>query len=175
MIDWRLESIARHHKRDSFDCGDDALNAYLRRYARRNHDLGVSRTLVAVPDSDPVTILGYFTLSPAAIDYHLVPDSVAHRLPKYDVPVYRLGRLAVDQAQQGVGQGAQLLLAAGSTCIKASMHAGGVAMLIDARNESVAGWYLRFGALPLINQPLTLIIRLDLIAEALAARDTPPV
>lgn len=48
-------------------------------------------------------------------------------------------------------------------------------MLIDARNESVAGWYLRFGALPLINQPLTLIIRLDLIAEALAARDTPPV
>lgn len=38
---WGEEPVARHD-RDSFDCGDAALNEFLRMHARRNHERGFS-------------------------------------------------------------------------------------------------------------------------------------
>ena len=44
---------------------------------------------------------------------------------------------------------------------------GGVALAIDAKDESAARWYERFGALPLLDGPLKLVLPLNLIAEAI--------
>ncbi len=56
------------------------------------------------------------------------------------MPVFRLGRLAVDKSMQGQGLGAQLLLSAGKRCIQAALQVGGVALLIDAKiNRSATG------------------------------------
>ena len=35
---WHEEPIEKRHNRDAFDCGEEALNDFLRRYAR-NHNL----------------------------------------------------------------------------------------------------------------------------------------
>jgi hypothetical protein len=40
-------------------------------------------------------------------------------------------------------------------------------MLIDARNERVAGWYASFGAVSLLVSPLLLVLPLRTIAAAL--------
>ncbi len=90
-------------------------------------------------------------------------------LARYDVPAFRLARLGVDQKLQGQGLGGQLLLAAGRRCLLAAAEVGGVALLIDAKNESVAGWYAGYGAVPLEDAPLTLMLPLATVEAALKA------
>ncbi len=61
---------------------------------------------------------------------------------------------------QGRGLGADLLLAAGKRCLLASAEIGGVAMLIDAKNERAAAWYKSFGAVPILDAPQSLLLTL---------------
>jgi hypothetical protein len=70
---------------------------------------------------------------------------------------------------QKQGLGGQLLLAAGMRCLLASAEVGGVALLIDAKNAAVAPWYAGFGAVPLTDTPLTLLLPLATIEAALRA------
>ena len=44
---WREEPIARIHDREGFDCGDAALNSYLRQHARKSHEQGAAKTFLA--------------------------------------------------------------------------------------------------------------------------------
>jgi hypothetical protein len=39
-VAWHEEPIGKKHDQDAFDCGEEALNEFLRRYARKSHDLG---------------------------------------------------------------------------------------------------------------------------------------
>ncbi len=53
------------------------------------------------------------------------------------------------------------------------MEVGGIALAIDAKDARAARWYARFGALPLLDNSLQLILPLATINQALAAsRDT---
>jgi GNAT superfamily N-acetyltransferase len=164
---WHEEPINRKHDRESFDCGEQALNEFLRRYARKSHELGGAKTFLAIDDADKKTILGYYSLSPASIDYSRTPEIIRRGLARHDVPGFRLARLAVDRRVQGKGMGGQLLLAAGRRCLLASVEVGGVVLLIDAKNERVAGWYGGYGAEPLLDAPLSLLLPLATIDAAL--------
>lgn len=166
---WHEEQITKRHRRDAFDCGDAALNEFLRRFARQAHEYGSAKTFVAVPDEDDARVLGFYTLSPASIAFSRTPEVMRRGLGRYDVPAFRLGRLAVDRAVQGHGLGGQLLLAAGQRCLRAAQEVGGVALLIDAKNEPAAGWYASFGALRLLDAPLTLLLPLTTVKTALEA------
>jgi predicted N-acetyltransferase YhbS len=92
---------------------------------------------------------------------------LTRKLGRYDVPVFRLGRLAVSVATQGQGLGGDLLLAAGERALAVSREIGGVALAIDAKDDRAAKWYERFGALRLLDDPLKLVLPLDTIAAAL--------
>src|SRR5215472_9161396 len=163
---WHKESISKKHNREAFDCGEPALNEFLQRYARRSHDLGGAKTFLAIADSDNESILGFYSVSPASVEYAQTPEIVRRGLGRYEVPVFRLARLAVDRKLQGQGLGGQLLLAAGRRCLLAAAEVGGVALLIDAKNEKVAGWYASYGAAPLADTPLTLLLPLATIEAA---------
>jgi len=167
-IVWREEAISRRHDRKSFDCGSADLNEYLRRYARQNHESGGAKTFVAVLPNEPARILGFYTISPGAIEFAKVPATVTRRPGRYEVPVFRLGRLAVDRSAQGSGLGGELLLAAGRRALSVAVEVGGIALAIDAKDERAAVWYERFGALRLLDDPLKLILPLKTIADALA-------
>lgn len=160
---WREEAIARSHDRKAFDCGEPALNEYLVRFARQNHESGGAKTLVAVAPDAPTTILGYYSLCPASLEYARTPDLVRRGLGRYDVPVYRLGRLAVDRSVQGRGLGGQLLFSAGVRCSRVAAEVGGVALLIDAKNDRAAAWYASYGAVGLLDAPLSLLLPLAVL------------
>ncbi len=166
-IEWKEAALAKEHHRATFDCGDAELNVYLQRYARQNHESGGAKCFVAVAAAASTRILGFYTLSPASIDYARTPALVKKGLAHYDVPMFRLGRLAVDRAIQGRGLGAALLLRAGERCIRVAREVGGVALLIDAKNEKVVQWYGSFGAVALLDAPLSLVLPLSVIADAL--------
>lgn len=165
-VAWREEPIAKHHGRKSFDCGEPALNEYLDRFARQNHESGGAKTFVAVPLDEPSRVLGYYSISPGSIEFARVPASLTKKLGRYEVPVFRLGRLAVCIPLQGRGLGADLLFAAGERALLVAAEAGGVALAIDAKHERAAKWYERFGAQPLLDDPLKLILPLSVIAAA---------
>ncbi len=167
MASWHEEPISKKHDRDAFDCGETGLNEFLRRYARKSHDLGGAKTFLAVDDADNKTILGFYSLSPASVEYSRTPEVVKRGLARHDVPGFRLGRLAVAQQVQGQGIGGQLLLAAGRRCLLAAAEVGGVLLVIDAKNEKLAGWYASRGALPLLDDPLCLVFALATIETAL--------
>ena len=138
---WSEAPLARSHARTAFDCGDIELNLYLRKYARQNHDSGGSKCFVATPTAEPSRVLGYYTLSPGSLEFARTPALLRKGLARYDVPVFRLGRLGVDIAVQGRGLGGSLLMRAAQRCLRVSEEVGGVALLIDAKNERAALWY----------------------------------
>jgi hypothetical protein len=49
----------------------------------------------------------------------------------------------------------------------AATEVGGVALLIDAKNERAAKWYASYGAVPLVDAPLSLLLPLATIRRAL--------
>ena len=164
---WREEPVGRKHDREAFDCGDDALNEFLRRYARQSHERGGSKTFLAVDEADRKTILGFYSLSPASLEYARTPEFVRRGLARHEVPGFRLARLAVDRRFQGCGMGGQLLLAAGRRCLLAAEEVGGVMLVIDAKSERAAKWYGGYGAASLLDAPLTLVLPLATIEAAL--------
>lgn len=166
MTDWHEEPISKKHDRGTFDCGEEALNEFLRRYARKSHESGGSKTFLAIDDGDGA-VLGYYSLCPASIEYARTPELARRGLARHDVPGFRLARLAVDRRAQGRGLGGQLLLAAGRRCLQAAAEVGGVVLLIDAKNERVAEWYAGYGAVQLLDAPLTLVLPLATIEAAL--------
>lgn len=166
LPDWREAPISKSHEREAFDCGDADLNEFLRRHARQSHERGGARTFVATPVDDGRRVLGFYSLSPASIDYARTPALVRNGLARYEVPVFRLGRLGVDLTVQGQSLGGQLLLA-GRRCIQAAAEVGGVALLIDAKNPRAAAWYETYGALPLLDDPRSLVLSLTTVEVAL--------
>ena len=168
-IDWREEPIARHHDRKGFDCGAPQLNEYLERYARQNHESGGAKTFVAVPPAEPTRVLGYYSISPGAIEFSRVLVRLTRKLGRYENPVLRIGRLAVSELLHQRGLGGELLLAAGVRALSVAAQVGGVALAIDAKDERAAIWYERFAAVRLLDDPLKLILPLRTIAKAVAA------
>lgn len=166
-IGWREEAIGRQHDRSAFDCGVAVLNEYLQRYARQSHESGGAKTFVAVEPIAPSAILGYYTICPGAIEFARTPKIVTKKLGRYEVPVFRLGRLAISRALHGRGLGAELLLAAGERAVAVAHEVGGVALAIDAEDDRAATWYERFGALRLMDDPLKLVLPLDTVRLAL--------
>lgn len=163
---WHEEPIGKYHQRGTFNCGDEALNRFLHVHARQSHVKGGAKTYLAISDLDE-KVLGYYSLSPASVAYDRAPKVVKRGLARHDIPVIRLGRLAVDLSVQRYGLGGQLLLSAGRRCLLVASQAGGVALMIDAKNERVAAWYASYGAVPLLDTKLSLLLPFKTMYNAL--------
>jgi GNAT superfamily N-acetyltransferase len=162
---WREEALARSHDRKGFDCGEPILNDYLVRYARQNHEAGGAKTFVAVSSEYPKRILGYYSVCPSSLEYERTPETIRRGLGHYDVPVFRMGRLAVDRTVQGQGLGGQLLMSCGRRCLAVATQVGGVGVLIDAKDERGAIWYASYGAVTIPDAPLTLLLPFSTIEK----------
>lgn len=157
---WHEEPVGRSHDRKAFDCGDTVLNDFLQRLARQSHDLGAAKTFLAIDDADNRTILGFYSVTPASLAYADTPEMVRRGLARHEVPGFRLARLATDVRVQGRGLGGQLIGAAVTRCLRVATEIGGVALVIDAKSDRAARWYVEYGAVPLQDKPLTLVASL---------------
>jgi GNAT superfamily N-acetyltransferase len=163
-----IDALASTHDRALFDCGRVELNEYLRRFARQNADSGVAKTFVATRVDAPGHILGFFSLAATSVAFSSLPTSVARRLPRYPIPAALLARLAVDREHQGRGLGAILLADAYRRVLLAADHIGIHLLVIHAKDESARRFYLRFNAVPLVDEPLHLVVDVRVIRAAVA-------
>ncbi len=174
LPDWHEEPVAKRHNRKGFNCGQADLNGFLAKYARQAHESGASKTYVAVDNAGNPAILGYYTLSPAQIDFNLAPEAVRPAGGgRHAIGGFRLGRLAVAKTLQGQGLGGELLMAAARRCIQVSTQVGGSLLLIDAKDRRAADWYKSYGALEIPKAPLSLILPYAVFIDAMKQAGIP--
>lgn len=148
------------HDRKAFDCGQPDLNRYLRENARQNVKAGIAQVFVLPDPVQTHRIAGFYTLSAGQVNRNLFPVAKARRLPPYDIPVARLGRLAVDREYQNQKIGERLMVDAVVQSQRATKHIGIHALVVDAKDDRVAGYYRRFGFIPFDGHHLNLFLPL---------------
>lgn len=136
---------AELHDRSSFTCGVAALEEYLLRFAAQQSKKGVSVVRVLVDSSSPQMILGFYTLSAAQIEVDQLDEKVRKKLPRYPVPCFRMGRLAVHTAHHGQGLGKVLIGCAVDRCLAAKSHVAAYALLVDAKDKQAKKFYEHYG------------------------------
>ena len=154
---WHFEPLTAAHARAQFSCGKPCLDDYIRQYARQDQRRDVGRTFVAVQYGE-LRVDGYYTLASASERWANLPEAEARALPKRDVPVVLLGRLAVDVRVQGRGLGERLLLDALRRSERLANEIEIRAAIVQALDEQAKGFYQRYGFMVLADDPLHLYL-----------------
>jgi GNAT superfamily N-acetyltransferase len=158
--------LAATHRRDDFDCGEETLNDFLRRYARQQQERDFSRTYVVLAD-DAVTVRAFVSLSVGQVGTASFPSEL--KLPRYPVPVLRIGRLAVDRRAQGHRLGRELMRFALHLSLDLAGRVGIHAVVIDAKNDVARAFYERLGFVVFRDAPLSLFLPIATLRRASGA------
>lgn len=150
MTPLRIEKLQRSHAIDEFDCGRDALNRFLARYALQNQQAGASQTYIGLADK---AVAGYYTLVVGQVEYVAAPERLTKGLARHPVPIMLLARLAVATSWQGKGLGAGLLKDAMQRTLQAADIAGIRAFAVHAKDDEARAFYEHFGFSPLPSDP----------------------
>jgi GNAT superfamily N-acetyltransferase len=155
MTVFNIEKLARHHAVDDFDCGEEALNRFLSRFAFPNQQASASQTYVGMADS---CIIGFYTLVVSEVSYDDAPERLKKGLARHPVPLMLIARLAVSQTWQGKGVGAGLLKDAMHRTIQAADIGGIRALAAHAKNDTACAFYEHFGFISSPTDPLHLFV-----------------
>jgi GNAT superfamily N-acetyltransferase len=148
------------HDRRGFECGVPVLDEYIQRFAEQHRRRGISSIFVLTDSAQPERILGYYTLSAAEVDAQRLTEVERKKLPRYPVPCFRMGRLACRSDQQGRGLGKLLVGCAVDRCLKARQQVAAYALIVDAKDDASAAFYLHFGFKPFLDAKRTLYLPL---------------
>lgn len=130
--------LKAEHDLSTFDCGEPALNDWLRQRALKNESR-FSRTYV-VCEGDRVA--AYFCISAGAVERTTAPGKVRRNAPD-TIPVSVIGRLAVSRDHAGKGLGADILSDALRRIAVASQSIGIGAVLVQAKDERAKRFYMK--------------------------------
>jgi GNAT superfamily N-acetyltransferase len=140
-----IEPIAKRHDRKRFDCGEPEVTRFLREQALQDQGKELSRTMVLVDEeADQSRIVGYYTLLIIQVRQEEVPSDAPPRIRR-PIPVMLLGQMGVDKEYQGRGYGERLLMSAQANVHEVSRGAAVRGMVLDAKTESLVGWYEKHG------------------------------
>ena len=148
------ELLTADHDVEGFDCGDEALNGWLRRRAPRNQREGSSRTWV-VTDGDRV--VAFYASSAAVVARSDATRRAARNQPD-PLPAMLLGRLGVDRGHQGKGLAAALLKHFLLKALEVAALTGVRLVLVHAKDSHAASFYRHFGFEPSPIDDLTLML-----------------
>jgi len=153
----RPEPLDKRHLLDAFECGEVALDEWLRKYARAAQASGSARIYVTTTDGK--TVVGYYAVAAAQVQPADATGRVRKGEPKLrPIPVVLLARLAVDKNHQGHGLGTSLLQDAVLRSLQAAEFIGARAMLIHAKHDTARAWYEQYGFERSPTDPLHLML-----------------
>ena len=141
MTAFRIEKLQRGHDLDTFDCGRETLNRFLKRYAFQSQHAGASQTYIALADEEDA---GYYTLVVGQVEHSDAPAPLSKGLARHPVPIMLLARLAVATSWQGKGLGRGLLKDAMLRTLQAADIAGIRAFAVHAKDDEARSFYERF-------------------------------
>jgi predicted GNAT family N-acyltransferase len=111
-------------------------------------------------------VAAYYTLAAASVPVTDLPAELTKKLPRYpSIASVLIGRLAVDVKSQGRGLGAALL----ADAVQRSLTSAPAAhlLLVDAKDDSAANFYRRYGFVAILGRSLTLFLPVATAVKAL--------
>lgn len=150
-----IEKLRREHALDSFDCGKDELNRFLKRQAWNNQQSHSAQTYVLAKE---LSVLGYYSLAAGSVRHEDATERVKKGLARHPIPVILLARLAVDVSLQGKGVGPALLKNALLRAASAADTIGARAVLVHAKDDNAKGFYEHFDFEPSPSDPYHLLL-----------------
>lgn len=139
----RPERLTREHELDDFDCGEPALDEWLRRHARAADASESARVFVVAEDG--AAVVAYYALAAAQVEPRSATARAAKGQPSRPIPAILLARLAVDRRHQRRGLGRSLVQDVMLRCIAAADEIGVRVLLVHAKNEQAKQWYEQYG------------------------------
>ena len=167
-----FQKLAASDDRTAFDCGVAPLNDFLKKYARQNQELSVGVTYIAKTEEQQ-TILGFYTLSSGQIFFQDVPEEITKKLPRYPIPIVRIGRLARDLSTKGTGMGELLLIDALKRILFLADALGIYGAEVHAKDIHAKRFYEQYGFQELLDDPLHLFLSIKAIRKAFASPSSP--
>jgi predicted GNAT family N-acyltransferase len=162
---WIIEPFDKQrHDRAGFDCGVPALNDWLGTKASQFERKDLARTYVLVVQGQ-TSIKGYYALSNHTVVYEALPEEQTKGLPRIDMPVVLIGRLAVDSSVQGQKLGEFLLLDALRRAEYLANKIGIQAVEVDAVDQTAQHFYEKYGFLSLADDPRHLFVPMKVIRK----------
>ena len=152
-----VRKLAATDQVDAFDCGQDALNQFLQRYALVNQKANSAQTYVCCQS---VVVVGFYSLVVGSVDPQAAPSRVMKGLARHPVPVMILARLAVDKAHQRKSLGQALLKDALLRTAQAADIAGIRCLLVHAKDDMARRWYETWEFEPSPTDPYHLFLML---------------
>ena len=140
-----IEKLRREHQLDSFDCGKEALNRFLKHQAWNSQQAQSAQTYVLAKE---LAVLGYYSLAAGSITHEQATNRAKKGLARHPVPVILLARLAVDVSLQGKKIGPALLKDALLRAASAADTIGARALLVHAKDDNAKGFYEHFNFEP---------------------------
>jgi GNAT superfamily N-acetyltransferase len=130
--------LTAKHDLSTFDCGEAALNEWLRRRALKNESR-FSRTYVVCEGK---CVVAYFCISAGAVERAAAPGRVRRNAPD-TIPVSVIGRFAVSRDRTRKGLGADMLSDALRRIAVASQNIGIGAVLVHAKDDAAKRFYMK--------------------------------
>ncbi|NMW19732.1 MAG: GNAT family N-acetyltransferase [Chlorobiaceae bacterium] len=152
-----IEKLGSGHNLDDFDCGSQALNRFLVRFALTSQQASSSQTYVGMADR---VIAGFYTLAVGQVNYDDSPQRLTKGLARHPVPIMLLARLAVSIDWQTRGIGAGLLKDAMRRTMQAADIAGIRAIAAHAKDDAARQFYTHFNFIPSPTDPYHLFLLL---------------
>lgn len=143
-----IEMIADAFSYDitGFDCGEEALNTFLKEHLKRQHDGQILRGYALVSGDTVPRLLGYYTLSGSCFERGMLPSKTQQKkIPYQNAPSVTLGRLAIDKSVQGQGWGEMLVAHAMRVVWGASKAVGIYGLFVEALNEKAKAFIFVWG------------------------------
>jgi GNAT superfamily N-acetyltransferase len=167
--DLRVEPLdGKKHDRESFTCGVESLDVYLKTQASQDARRKANAVLVLLAADDPRAVLGYVTLCAHALAPGMVPEEARKHLPRYPlVSATLIGRLAIAKSVQGKGLGAALLVRALRKAYENADVVGSSMVVVDALDEGAARFYAAHGIVRL-PESMRLLMPMQTIGRLLA-------
>jgi GNAT superfamily N-acetyltransferase len=147
-------SIGSEDDIGEFDSGEPTLDDWLRKRALANQATGASRCFVTCRDG---RVVGYYALATGSVQHLEASRRIGQGMPD-PIPVVLLGRLAVDQKEQGRRLGSNLLRDAIARTVEAAEVIGIRALLVHALHERARDFYLHYDFEPSPTDPLHLML-----------------
>jgi len=163
----RIELLEARHGREDFDCGNAALNDFLRRQAGQQQRRGFGKTYVVLADNG-MDVIGFVTVSVGQVEAQALPLQL--KLPRHPAPMLRIGRLAVDKRAQGKGIGRDLLAFALHLALEFAERVGLYAVVVDAKDAQAAEFYRRLHFEPTLDDALCLFLPLSRLSKTRTER-----
>lgn len=158
------EPLADRHEIGDFSSGEASLDGWLRRRAKANQVSGASRTYVVCEEK---RVIGYYALASGAITVESTPGRFKRNMPN-PMPVAVLARLAVDRSWQGRGIGRALFRDAARRIAHAAETIGIRGIVVHAISEDARKFYLALGFDPSPGEPMTLMVTVSDVRNALS-------